>query len=71
MKNQKDNEMASVGMIKEAFRRDSEAEGFVARSVCFGIGAVLFPFELAKVGLEKLGVEFDSGEGRDTSPYDL
>ena len=68
MENKKDTGMATVGMMKEAFRRDSEAEGFVARSVCFGIGAVLFPFELAKVGLEKLGIQLDHDNEYGKSP---
>lgn len=62
--------MGSLGLMKEALKKDSDFEGFFARSFMFGLGAVLFPIELIKVGLEKVGVNFDEGDGN-TNPYDL
>ena len=72
MKNEKEEKeprMATVGMMKIAFSRDPEVTA-LERVFWFGLGAVIFPLELAKVCLEAVGVEFDSGEGKDFNPYD-
>lgn len=70
MGQKKESSIASFEMMKEALRKDSELEGFFARSFWFGIGAVLLPLELVKTGLEKVGVHFDEGDGN-SNPYDL
>jgi len=71
MEKEQDDEplMGSWWLMKEAVKRDSEFEGFGARSFMFGLGLVILPFEAVKVGLEALGVEFDSSG--DNNPYDL
>lgn len=66
---EKEPRMATVGMMKMAFSRDPEVTAF-ERVFWFGLGAVIFPFELVKVGLEGIGVEFDNGDGKDFNPYD-
>ncbi len=69
-KKQKDEPLlSSLAMMKDAVSPKSELNGVGARVCWFGIGAVLLPFEAAKVVLEALGVNFDT-DG-DNNPYDL
>ena len=68
MKNKKSRGMPSVHIIKEAFRRNSEARGFAARCVCFGMGIVLFWVDLFLLVLEKLGIQLDHDNEYGKSP---
>ncbi len=67
-KKRKESPIGSWEIMKDCCRRDSEFEGFFARSFMFTVAAVILPFEAVKVGIEALGGEFKEG---DNGPYDL
>ena len=68
-KEEKEPRMSTVSMMKSAFDRDPKVT-FFERVFWFCLGAILFPLELMKVGLECLGVSVNSGTGKDFNPYD-
>lgn len=68
MKNKKSRGMPSIHIIKEAFRRNSEADSLISRCACLGIGAVLFWVDLILLILEKFGIQLDHNDEYGKSP---